>query len=136
MFSPAHLQCTIDRFTTQLFWNFKECQVVSIEAFCKILYIFGHFAILHNFTHVSQLLILHILQFLHTNFAFVTTLHICTILRILQLLELVIISNVAGDCKNREQSGSCTNQNIWSVHKTPNIILRKLSSQTERLFLN
>ena len=27
------VQCALDRFTKELFWNFKECQVVSMEAY-------------------------------------------------------------------------------------------------------
>ena len=30
--APWCYKCTIDRFTEKLFWNFKECQLVSMEA--------------------------------------------------------------------------------------------------------
>ena len=29
----GYVSCTLDRFTKELFWNFKECQVVSMEAY-------------------------------------------------------------------------------------------------------
>ena len=31
--SLGYVSCTLDRFTKELFWNFKECQVVSMEAY-------------------------------------------------------------------------------------------------------
>ena len=32
-FPLVTVQCTLDRFTNELFWNFKECQVVLMEVY-------------------------------------------------------------------------------------------------------